>query len=330
MDDRADLLYRLILPVLLFCRFTLGVFAYEANGLTENGSPSMFLVNLGYDFMRMDGQAVRSPSAGIGFLAGEHNVPFTQVGRRFFCQVLYRHFFFPKEPWHGRFHQIDAVFYGRISRQLFLFYFESAADRPIAGGLGSFETGFGWGYEVLRRPQMSLILGALLSVGDFGIALPSGAVLPVLPLPLVRLGIDTQWLALSLNLFRDIEFTIAPKERIRLTGDMRMDGFRDIGGMFLEATLWYRLFGADSRLGDIAGIGVGIGNDATRFYISRYATEFEMRRTSVFAVADFSLLSIRAGWIFSSRHLLDGKTVNDQGRGFYVSVQGMVPILIPR
>jgi len=313
-------LSRTIFSILILCFIAANAF----------GSGISFFVPAGYDYMHMERQSVHSFAAGAGFMSGEHDIAFNEVEHRFFGLALYQPFFFRDEPQAGvskQFHQISAILDGRIERHQLLAIFSSAADKPVSG-LSTFQAGFGWGYEVIRRQNTSLILGGALGVSDFGITLPSGASLPVLPLPLIRFGIDTQWFVSSLDFLAGLYFssTIAPKEKIRLTADMNMENFRNIDDLTYKYTLWYRLFSTDHKLGDFAGIGAGIKHDMKSFVLSRDATYFELQHTSVFAVIDISVLKIQGGWIFNSNYLIDEEKHGSPGKGFYVSVQGMIPI----
>ncbi|MDR1212295.1 MAG: hypothetical protein LBK40_08715, partial [Spirochaetaceae bacterium] len=157
----------------------------------------------------------------------------------------------------------------------------------------------------------------------------SGAAWPVLPLPLIRFGIDTSWFVSSFEFLTgpNLSFTVAPKERIRFTADMRMDNYRDIGDLVGEWVLWYRLFPAEHKLGDFAGIGAGLKNDSIDFALSRNGEKFELQQSSVFAVLDFTLFKLQGGFVFDSRYLLDGEKTGSPGRGFFLSVQGMVPFI---
>jgi hypothetical protein len=205
----------------------------------------------------------------------------------------------------------------------------------VVGGLSTYKIVAGWGYEVVRQPYLSLIIGGALGAGDFGMTLPSGDVWPLMIFPLVRFGVDTQWVAASLDYVTgpNLSFTIAPKERIRFTADMEMEQFRSINDLLYECTLWYRLFGPEHRMGDFAGIGVGVKNTMADFVLSKTAGSngtgaktFELQRTSLFAVFDMSILTIEGGWIFNSANLLEGERISIPGKGFYISIQGMIPI----
>jgi len=321
MNGRAKFFCRIVFSTLFFCIIAANVSGQEADEQAENESSLIFLMPAGYEFISLERQTMHAPSAGFGFISA-------QTGRRFLGMVTYRHVFFQEAAHLGipqRFHQINAIFDGSINRHRLMFFLGSSSDEPIVGGFSVIQAMAGWGYEVVNRPHTSLTLGVTLGIGDFGIALPSGDPLPVLPLPLIRLNVETQWLALSFTV-PTLGFTIAPQQRVRLAGNIQLVSFRSISDIIFECTLWYRLFGADHRMGDFAGIGVGVRSASSSFTISHDATRFEMRQTSVFAVADFSIARIRGGWIFDSRYRLDRRDAGSPGRGWYVSLQGNIPI----
>jgi len=306
---------------------TANSFALETDVQTSQNedTSSFFLLPFGYDFLRLGDQNIHLPAIGGGYMSGERNIPFDEVEHRIFGIAMYRPIQFSEAPLSGMdklIHQIDFLADWRIKRHQLLLVFKSAADKPVFGGLNTFQAGMGWGYEVIRKQHVSLILGAALGISDFGI--PS----PVLPLPLVRFGIDTQWFTSSFDFLTgpNLEFTITPNGRIRLTGDMRMDHYRNINDLVCEFILWYRLFDAEHQYGDIAGIGLGFKNDSVDFFLSDDSISFELQHSSVFAAADLSLLRIEAGWIFESRYLIDGIKTGSPGRGFYLSIQGIFPI----
>jgi membrane protease YdiL (CAAX protease family) len=120
-----------------------------------------------------------------------------------------------------------------------------------------------------------------------------------MPLPMIRFGLDTQWFASTFDFITGpiFQFTLAPKERIRLTGEMRMETY-DLAHLDCEFALWYRLFSTEHKMGDFAGIGLGFKNGLVGFDLSRNInTEktFELQYNSIFAAVDLSILKIE-GW----------------------------------
>ena len=326
----------------LLCLFIIpNIFSLEIDDESSQlKQHSFFLLPFGYDFIRLGELNIHSPALGVGYLRGEQDLPFDEVEHRIFGFALYQPVIFSSEIYlqvpnlniNTFLHQIDFLLDWRIRRHQLLFIFKSSADNPIAGGLSTIQSGAGWGYEVVRKPNVSLILGAALCVGDFGITLPNGEPLPFMPLPLIRFNVNTRWFASSFDFLSgpNLEITIAPKERIRFTADMRMDYYRSIYDLIYECTLWYRLFDENHRFGDFAGIGIGVKNESTAFTITGMSStkkiDFEYQYNAIFGALDLSIINIQGGWIFDSRYMIDGKITDRPGRGFYVSVQGIIPI----
>jgi hypothetical protein len=126
----------------------------------------------------------------------------------------------------------------------------------------------------------------------------------------------------------NLSFTSASKERIRFSADMEMETFRSIADLNGEFTLWYRLFTPDHKMGDFAGIGIGFKNELRSFDLSRDVSQekFELQKSSVLVTLDLSLLTIQTDWVIDSNYILDDKKFGSPGNGFFLSVQGMVPI----
>lgn len=236
----------------------------------------MFVLPAGYDHIHFDNQTVYNPVFGTGLVLGELDLPFNEIDRRFMIFAQYKPIIFAEKQGAGMpdyVHHIEGLFDGRINRHQLLAFFKTISDKPVVGGLNTFQTGAGWAYEVIRQSNMSLILGGILIVNDFGIDLPSGDPLPILPIPIVRFGFRSQWFNTSFDFFGmpTLNFTIAPKEKIRFTANAGMEFYRSIQDLLCTFTLWYRLFDENHSLGDFAGIGIGFKNNYYSVSLSRDA-----------------------------------------------------------
>jgi hypothetical protein len=295
----------------------------------EESGGLYFLPMASYEWIKLDDQQLYSPSIGFGIMKGEQDVPFTKVQKRFFAVAMYHPLFLKDEAAPGypeAYHQIAFMFDGRNERHQFLAIFSAASDKPLAGDLAAIQAGAGWGYELIRRSHVSLILGVLLGVSDFGLDLPNGKPWPLLPLPLVRFGLDTRFLDLAFDFIAapNLSFTLAPESRIRFTADMSMNNYRSIEDLLCEYTLWYRFFSPEHKLGDFAGLGIGFKNEASDFAVSGSRDKsLELQNTSIFAVLDFTILKLSGGYILDSRLLVDGIKTEKHSRGFFLSVQAL-------
>jgi len=152
LENRLNLSHKIIFSIIICCFFAANVFGQEKEEAEQSNAFFVFFLSAGYDYIHLDKQSVHSFAVGAGFLSGEQDIAFTELDRRFFCLVLYQPFFFTEEPQSGvpkQFHQIDAILDGRINRHQLLIIFKSVADKPLAGGLSTFQAGVGWGYEII-------------------------------------------------------------------------------------------------------------------------------------------------------------------------------------
>jgi hypothetical protein len=284
-----------------------------------------FMPLAAYELVDIEDRQIHTPALGFGIMKGKQDVSFTEVYNRFSIIAMCQSFIFKEASYSAikNYHAIDFLFDGRMRRHQFLAIFNADSDEPVAGGLHTFSTAIGWGYELLRHTGISFILGAAIAMNDFGIDLPNGDPLPVLPLPFVRLKFKTEWLVGSFDFLSDptLQFTIAPNQQVRLTVEA-MSNFQSLVG---EGILWYRLFSREHPLGDFAGIGIGVKNGGYGFKLSEAREKtFEYQYTSVFGVVDASFLKVSAGYVFDSREIYDrGDIAKNTGKGYFVSVFGV-------
>jgi hypothetical protein len=263
---------------------------------------------VGYDYLSLDSQSVQSPGAGL--MVASDNV--MAVG-------LYTLHSLEKETSAGSptgYHSLEFVLDGHKGRHAYLAVFKSEADKPVYGGLNTFQSAAVYGYKLLDGPRLSLALGGGLAVSDFGIEGADGEPWPLLPVPLIRMNYSSRWLESSFEFITgpNLGFTIAPEKQIRLTGDFRMDQFRDIRDLIFESALHYRFLPADHPMGDLAGVSIGFRNEVYEFALAGEDEPVEIQYYAVFGTIDLTLLKISGGYAFS-----DGNEKN----GLHLSLQGM-------
>jgi hypothetical protein len=286
----------------------------------EENSKLHFIPMASYNYIDVDKQTAHIPGIGFGVTSGDYGKGFTDIYNSFFGAGLYQPVFFSGGQKNEVYHQIDILFDGRIERHQILGIFRSASDKPVSGGLHTFQAGAGWGYEIIRNSSVSCILGLVAAAGDFGFQSP------VIPLPLFRFGLDTTWIDLHFDFLTgpNLSMTVAPEERLRFTADIRMDNYRGIEDILGDCILWYRFFDKYSAPGDFAGIGVGIKNDSLGFDLSTAEDKkYEMQYSAIFGVFDFTVLKIESGYIFDSRAIVDEQKTSSPGKGFYIAIQAM-------
>ena len=224
------------------------------------------------------------------------------------------------------YHDIDLVIEKKTGPHLLHGYFTANSDRPVYGGLHTLFARAGYGYELIRKENLSLTLGMTLGVGDFGIDLPNGAAWPLLPTPIVRLAFNSPIINLALD-FPEIELVLFPENRVRMTGAVDLDiyNINDIHDLRFNSILWYRFFDKDSKMGDFLGMGLGIQNAGQNhgadFSLGEKGRTYDINYYAVFGTVDAGFLQLSGGYIFYGREIYDGDYRRATGRGFFVRAE---------
>jgi len=314
-----------IIAFFIFLLVTASSFAKE-NGNRENNGVN-YIPLLKYDYLSLDSQSIHSPGAGL--VVQSDDVLFVGLYSRHSIEDP------PSFDYPDVYHTIDMLLDGKKNRHQYLGLFKSESDRPVYGGLKTFQGGLFYGYDLLSRGNASLILGGGLAIGDFGIDLANGKPLPVLPIPLIRAKYSSSWIAADFDFLTtpNLNITIGPKSRFRFTGDFRMEQFRDSRDILFECAVGYRFFSDSDPMGDFAGVSLGIKNDnygAFNLHDNNCILNFngkheslEIHYYALFASIDLSLLKITGGYAFGGRELYQEEDIRNTGDGWFVSVEGL-------
>ncbi|MCF7814620.1 MAG: hypothetical protein K9N40_09085 [Candidatus Cloacimonetes bacterium] len=302
---------------------TLTIPLVAQNEIEEKGINYIPLVK--YDFLSLDAQNIHSPGCGLVIMS--KNTMF--VG-------LYTQHKFEKSlrlDYPATYHSIDILFDASKGRHQYLGIFKSESDQPVYGGLHTFQASAAYGYELIQKKNLSLVLGGGIAVSDFGIEVSDGKPLPVIPVPLIRAKYESQFIKTKFEFLTgpNFDLTIGPQSQFRWVNECRLDQFRDSRDLIFESTLNYRFFPIDHQMGDFAGIAVGIKNDNygafdlgehNKNYPEDEET-FETHYNSVFGVLDLTLLKITGGYAFNGRELYREEDTEDTGEGYFLSIEGM-------
>ncbi|MDR3238123.1 MAG: hypothetical protein LBT84_06445 [Spirochaetia bacterium] len=310
------------------------VFLQAASVFAENNENGYsYIPLLNYEFVSVEGQKYHAPGAGLLLLHGDQSPKYSEVPDNFLIGILYKTAILDNPPlnYSNLYHDILFVFERRIKRHTIQVVLNSSSDEPVYGGLQTTQSHIGYGFEFLRKEKIDFTIGAFLLVRDYGIDLPNGGTWPVLPVPLVRFNFYSSIVHLSLNYFK---FTLvaAPESQFRLAGSINLDSLNISDGhdTLFDCIFWYRFFKKDYKLGDFAGIGIGIKNSgpsgpdglgARSFSLGEKNKIYDMNYYSVFGVLDVSFFKISGGYIFYSRERYDTNTMKETGKGFFVSTQ---------
>jgi len=281
---------------------------------------------LNYEYLSFDGQGVHSPGVGLMFTKGNMNPSVSEERNSLLIAGVYKQYFIQdtEDGYPNIYYSINLMIDRKINRHLIFGLFVAESDKPLYGGLRTFIGGPAYGYEFIRSENISLTLGVGLGVGDFGIELPNGESLPVMPIPVVRFNLETSWINLAFEFLRKpvLNATLFPKYRIRLinTFGVLQIRFRDIRDLLFDTMLMYRFFSKDSKLGDFAGIGIGFKNGGFGFPLAEKDKSYEFIYYSIYGLIDLSFLKIQGGYSFNGLEIYDSEKRKNIGDGFFINV----------
>jgi len=300
------------------------IFALGAGLNAEDARDWAIVPLLSYEYLSFDRQSIHSPGQGILFTRGNMTPPLSERRDSLLIAGIFRQYFIQEErKWYPAvFHSINFMIDRRIGRHLFLGLVAAESDKPFYGGIRTFISGPGYGFEFIRTENISLTLGVGLGVGYFGIELPNGEPLSVMPIPIVRFNMETSWINLSFEFLTrpGLNITLFPQHRIRLINSFGVNQFRDIRDLLFDITLMYRFFSSDSNFGDFAGIGIGVKNWAFGFPLAEDGKSYEVVYNSIYGLIDLSFLRISGGYSFNGMEIFDLNRRRDIGNGFFINV----------
>jgi len=304
--------YTTLLAVVVF--INTGLFAENENHI---------IPMLNYDYVSFETQQYHAFGGGLIYIAGNQDPPLSEERNSWVIGGFYKSYIITKErDYPSLYHFTQLIAERRFKKHNFFGVFSGLSSAPVYGGLHTFIAGFGYGYELIRNENYSLILGAVLGIGDFGmindIALP-----PVLPAPLVRFNMNLSWISLYFQMIAtpSLSITLLPQKRIRFVNNINLNAYRSIDDLTFDCSVWYRFFNESHPLGDIAGLGFGIKRDAIGFTTDNRDKRYDINYYALYGKLDLAFLQLSGGYAFSGIEIYDLTKKENAGRGFFVSVQ---------
>ena len=283
----------------------------QAPVVGEGAGRPAWVPMLGYEMLSLDSEDMYSISAG-GVVAGE---TLSFVG-------LYTRSVFDANPapaYSDAFHGIELLLDMDRNRHQAVGLFKSESDRPVSGGLDTFQAAAVYGYEIVSGSRVNLAVGGGLGVSDFGLDSP------VIPVPFVRLKYRSPLLEAGFDFITgpSLAFTLFPQQRIRFNGDLRIDEFRDVRDLIFEASLGYRFFDSESPAGDFAGFDLGVKSDVLSFVSADHDQAYELHYYGAFARLDLTFMELTGGYAFEGRERWEDDSTADTGDGYFISLSGL-------
>jgi len=302
------------------------IFCFDTYLFADSGDRSLnniaLIPLLQYERLSLSSQSVNSVSTGI--IAENNNLTFMGLYTRYnLKEPLFENF--PKQ-----YHSIDILVDAKYEKHQYVVIFKSDSDNPVEGGINTYQSGLVYGYTVVNKPNFSCVFGGGIAIGNFGLTNGSGDNIPIIPVPLIRINYSDEIFEAKFEFLTspNFNFTLAPKNKFRFIGDIRMDQLRDYRDIIYEFQLAYRPFSSNDEFGDFAGISIGIKNDNYgEFTLGDKEVDdtYELHYNAVFMQADISVLKLSTGYAFNGRSLYYGTKKENIGEGYFVNIQAMYP-----
>jgi hypothetical protein len=308
--------------LLVLAFFSVPCFADDAGGKGDFSiAPVLF-----YDYVSLDKQQFHSPGEGLVFTRGNLSPSLGEERNSLLVMAMAKQYVFMQEHVPGYtdlYHDLGLVVEWKFKRHQILGLLQSASNEPLYGGLRTFQAGAGYGYEAVRTERLSLTLGGMLAVSDFGLEYADGKIWPVIPLPLIRFALSSPAVKLEAEFAGEpsLKCTLLPERRFRLVTETRMHRYRNVRDVIFDGSLWYRFFDRNAKWGDIAGIGIGVNSNSAYFHFGEEDKSYELQYFSVYGKLDISFLNICGGYAFGGRELYDEEITKGAGDGYFVSVR---------
>lgn len=270
--------------------------------------PTVVAAVASYETLALEGQTVHTPGGGL--------IVDAPAGL-LFGQYRYSRYSETPERYDGTaFHAVETLYDGGVRRHRYVALFDTASDRPVAGGWSTFQAAAVYGYEVLARERGSIVAGGGLAVGDFGIETAQGTTWPVIPVPFLRGTYETPAVTGRFDFITgpNLGVVIAPERDVNATIDVRLDQFRDVRDLIYEVSVAYRV------------VSVGFKNDTFSVFPYREDEPVETFYYAAFGTVDLTLLQLTAGYAFGGRVRSGENEIDRTGDGVYVTVQGIIPL----
>jgi hypothetical protein len=280
------------------------------------------LTMLNYEYVSIGEQRIHFPTAGIMFNQGM-NSRTAETQNTFSIAGIYTPFIAEelKDDYSNLYHTMNIIADKRINRHSIFGIILSESDKPFYGGTRSFIAAAGYGYEFIRKENISLLLGANAGFLDLGIEIDDEP-FPFMILPRVAFNMKTSWMHFSATFLNKpiFDLTFLPESKIRLITNLTIPlSIRDVQDLQFDTMIMYRPFSKDSKMGDFAGIGLGFKNGGFGMSYAKKDTSYDIVYNSIYGKLDISFFQFSAGYLFNGVESYDYDNRDTIDDGFFIN-----------
>jgi hypothetical protein len=285
-------MYRLYRLLFLLCLLCVAFFCF-ADETPETDKPKIFFQPiLSYKIISFENITFHNPTGGLS--VGRFNPASKNL---FSVATMYGLTLTEgiQNKYPDIYHNIILSFNGKTGRHSFLGAFTANTDKPLYGGLHTFNAFAGYTYNLIQRPHFSMVLGGYLMFMDIGVALPNGTAWLFWTLPFLSLKWDYEWIDVSL--LPGITITIADGKPLSFAVSKKTGDF--------DAAFWYHYFRNKNPSAELFGIGIGLKN-ATSEVKTAAGDIYGINYYALYAgIRIFKMIEVNGGWTFNGKEKYD-------------------------
>lgn len=180
--------------------------------------------------------------------------------------------------------------------------------------------------QLLDTENFSFLLGGGIVVADLGLKIGDFELF-VIPLPVFNFSYTNDYFygAISMMGLPEISIVLLPKSMYRLNGKLGMAGFSSVRDITFDCALaYYPLYNSENEgIKELLCISAGIMNQASAFKLKDNKS-YGYQCYSVYGEVNASFVSVRCGYNFDGKMLVDNEIKKDMYKGMFATVQGMM------
>ena len=181
--------------------------------------------------------------------------------------------------------------------------------------------------QIFQTKNMSFDFGGSIMVGDLGIGIQMKDVnLFILPWPAFNFSYKNDYFygGISMMIMPELNVVLLPKSMFRLNGKLGMADFSSARDISFDCALaYYPLFNSENEgIKDFLCISAGVMNQTSSFTL-KDKKSFGYQCYSVYGEVNASFASVRCGYNFDGKILVDKEIKNDMYKGMFATAQAM-------
>ena len=176
--------------------------------------------------------------------------------------------------------------------------------------------------QLVKKEQISFILGGGIVVGDFGFKIKDFPIY-VIAIPMFSFNYNNKIFSSTISMLGlpSLQFTLFPKSIVRVNGSCGIAGFSSVRDLTFDCALVYYPF-INTDIGEAVSVSAGVMNKSAGTMLLD-KTKIKYQYYSAYGEINASLVTVRCGYNFDGKTYINSQETGDMYKGLFASVQAM-------